>query len=447
MQISLTSLKRIKKSRQSLKELPEEAGVYVFWNRREPVYIGKAKNLKSRLSSYFNLRLLPKTRSMVAEADSFSFILVNSELESLLLESYLIRKFLPRFNSASRDDKHPLYIRITKEKYPRIMTARKTDLKSSKDTFFGPFPSSTNVRFVLKMLRRIFPFSDHKIAKRPCIESHIGLCNPCPSVIEKMQDEVEKQKLIKIYKQNIRKVKNILKRRISRVIQNLEKQMLKASRTQNYETALELRQKIEKLNYITQPIIPKEMFLTNPDFFEDSRKKEVDELQRLLSPFISIKAQNQVRIECFDVAHLGGTSPTASMVTFFDGVADKTFYRHFKIYQKKPKDDLSSLKEVIKRRLKHLNDWGVPDLIIVDGGKTQAKVFFEELEKSRVPVVGLAKRFETLIIPVRSDSKLIFKELRVPEGPVLNLVQRIRNEAHRFARRLHHKQIKNSLFS
>lgn len=443
MQNSLANLKRIAKTRESLKTLPGEAGVYVFWKDQEPVYIGKAKNLKNRISSYFNLHLLPKTRSMVEEADSLSFILVNSELESLLLESFLIRKFLPRYNSVSRDDKHPLYIRITAEAYPRIITARKTDLTGSKDTFFGPFPASSNVRSVLTMLRRIFPFSDHKPLARPCIASHIGLCNPCPSVIEILNGE-EKKKLTKVYKHNVRKVKNILSRRISVVVRELESQMVLYSKKQDYEKALEIREKIERLNYITQPITPKELFLENPDFFEEVRKREVISLKKVLGREMTIF--NIRRIECFDIAHLQGTSPTASMVTFFDGIADKTYYRHFKIRKEKPRDDLSSLREVIKRRLKHLDDWGVPDLIIVDGGKGQTNVFFEEL-KGTIPVVGLAKRFETLIIPKKTDSKLEYIEIRVPEGPVLNLVQRIRDEAHRFARRLHHKNISNTLLS
>lgn len=439
----LLNLTRIKKSPESLKKLPGEAGVYIFWQDQTPIYIGKAKNLKNRLSSYFNLQLLPKTRSMVSEADSFSYILVNSELESLLLESHLIRSELPRYNSASRDDKHPLYIRITNDEFPRITTARKTDLESSKDTFFGPFPSSTNVRSVLSMLRKIFPFSDHKPTSRPCIESHIGLCNPCPSVVTKIKDQNEKEKLIKIYKNNVRKVKHILSRRISDVLKDLERDMIKYSKAERYEEAAITRKKIERLNYITQPITPKEFFLQNPDFFEDIRNREIESLRKLLEPYL--KLPKLIRIECFDIAHLAGSSPTASMVTFIDGIADKNFYRHFKVRQSKSRDDLSSQKEVIKRRLKHLDTWGTPTLIIVDGGKTQARVFYEELKKNNIPMVGLAKRFETLVVPNEKNGRLDYVEVRVPEGPALNLVQRIRDEAHRFARRLHHKLVSRSL--
>ncbi len=434
---------RIAKSRESLKDLPTEAGVYIFWQGNTPIYIGKAKNLKNRLSSYFNLQLLPKTRAMVNESDSFSYILVSSELESLLLESHLIRSELPRYNSASRDDKHPLYIRITKEEFPRIITARKTDLKSSKDIFFGPFPSSTNVRGVLSMLRKIFPFSDHKPTKRPCIESHIGMCDPCPSIIANTKDESEKEFLTRIYKYNVRKVKSILSRRISSVMKDLEREMIKYSKDQKYEKAALIRQKIERLNYITQPITPKEFFLQNPDFFEDIRNREIEELKKLLSPHLNLNKLE--RIECFDIAHLGGTAPTASMVTFVNGVAAKEYYRHFKIRQSKTRDDVASQAEVIKRRIKHLDTWGIPNLIIVDGGKTQTRVFYDELSQKGIPTVGLAKRFETLVVPRKIENKIEFIEIKVPEGPALNLVQRIRNEAHRFARRLHHKLISKNL--
>lgn len=443
MNNQLLSLTRIKKSPESLKQLPGEAGVYIFWQGQTPIYIGKAKNLKNRLSSYFNLQLLPKTRSMVGEADSFSYILVNSELESLLLESHLIRTELPRYNSASRDDKHPLYIRITNEEFPRIITARKTDLVTSKDTFFGPFPSSTNVRSVLSMLRKIFPFSDHKPTNRPCIESHIGLCHPCPSIVVKIKDESQKEELMKIYKYNVRKVKHILSRRISAVLKDLEREMINFSKKQQYEEATITRQKIERLNYITQPITPKEFFLQNPDFFEDIRNREIESLRELLKPYLILPKLK--RIECFDIAHLVGTSPTASMVTFIDGVADKNFYRHFKIRQSKSRDDLESQKEVIKRRLKHLDTWGTPTLIIVDGGKTQTKTFYQELKVENIPIVGLAKRLETIVVPVEKEGELEYVEIRVPEGPALNLVQRIRNEAHRFARRLHHKLVSKTL--
>lgn len=440
----LKSLNKLPVSRSLPKEIPEEAGIYMFWSEGSPIYIGKAKNLKNRVSSYFNLRLAPKTYQMVSASDNFSFLKVNSELESLLLEAQLIRTFQPKFNSVAKDDKHPLYIKITAENLPRIITARKVEANEDKKaTIYGPFPSSTNVRGVLRMLRRIFPFSDHKPTKRVCIEHHLGLCSPCPSQIESEKDEYIKADLIKRYKYNVHMVKLILGRRINKVGKELEKKMQDYSEREEFEKAKEVKEKLEKLNYITQPITPNQDFLENPQLFEDIRNKETRNLQKLLSS--NLQVGNLSRIECFDVAHLAGASPTASMVTFIDGVAEKAFYRHFKIYQKKSTSDVDSMKEIVSRRIKHLKDWGEPDLVIVDGGKTQSKVFFEAMEKLQIPVVGLAKRFETLVIPTRTNGKISYTEIRVPEGPSLTLVQRIRNEAHRFARRLHHKLISKSL--
>lgn len=135
------------------------------------------------------------------------------------------------------------------------------------------------------------------------------------------------------------------------------------------------------------------------------------------------------------------------MVTFIKAEPDKNYYRHFKINQKNKNSDVDSLKEVIKRRLKHLKDWEVPDLIIVDGGKPQVGVFVRELEKFDIPVVGIAKRFETLVIPVTDIGQLKLKEYRLPKGPALNLIQRLRDEAHRFARRYHHKLLSNRIIN
>src|SRR6185503_8006331 len=150
MNNSLVGLKRLKTNKGLPKLLPQEAGVYIFWIRELPIYIGKAKNLKNRVGSYFNLRLALKTRQMVREADSLSYIQVSSELESLLLEAYLIRTVQPKYNFQAKDDKHPLYIKITDESYPRVLTARKEVLLEKNKAVFGPFPSSANVKLVLK---------------------------------------------------------------------------------------------------------------------------------------------------------------------------------------------------------------------------------------------------------------------------------------------------------
>ena len=191
MEFSVQNLKKVPASKKILQNLPEAAGVYIFYLENRPIYIGKAVNLKSRVSSYFGVNLAPKTAKMVSEAEELGFIKVTSEIDSLLLEAKLVHDLKPRYNATLKDDKHPLYIRITKEKYPRIVTARKIEEKEPNLAFYGPFPSSWAVRSVLRMLRRIFPYSEHKLGRRPCLYSHIGLCEPCPSFIEKLKTKNE----------------------------------------------------------------------------------------------------------------------------------------------------------------------------------------------------------------------------------------------------------------
>jgi excinuclease ABC subunit C len=447
MNRKILSLARIKVNRTSVLKAPKVPGVYIFWkNAKTPNYIGKAINLKNRLNSYFNVGLDPKTFNMVTSSVGISYIKVENELEALLLEAYLIRKYQPKYNIQAKDDKHPLYISITKEIYPRVTTARKMDEKvNSKDTFFGPFPSSKNVYSVLKMLRKVFPYSDHKLGSKACFYNHIGLCNPCPSLIEKEGDEMIKKDLTKKYKENIKMIKSILSGNSSQVLKTLIKEMEKASKNQEFENAINLRKRIEGLKYITQPIVSPKFFSDNPNLLEDIRQKELRKLGHILSKYFEIKSLN--RIECFDVSHLSGKSPSASMVTFVEGEPDKSFYRRFKIRQIKGNDDISSMKEIAQRRMNNIAKWGSPNLIIVDGGKAQAKAFKELFDELNIPVIGLEKRYETLVIPVIKKGKIYFEKEKMENGSAKNLMQRIRNEAHRFAVKYHHKLFKNSLLT
>jgi excinuclease ABC subunit C len=437
-------VKKFPKTRKTVKNLPESPGVYIFWlNKSNPSYIGKAVNLKSRVSSYFTKAVNAKTKEMVDVSKYLSFIRVNSELESLLLEAKLIKSYKPKYNVDLKDDKNPLYIRITKEKYPRVLTARKIDERQKNIAFFGPFPSSSTVKQVLKMLRRVFPYSTHKLGKRACIYKQLNLCNPCPNEIEKTKDKDLQKKLRKEYLQNIHLLKGILSGRFVFVRKKLVSQMNKYSKSEKFEKAATFRNKIEALDYITQPITDVKEFLDNPNFREDIKHKELEELKGILNNFMDIEKIK--RIECFDVAHLAGSYTTASMVTFINAEPEKKYYRHFRIRKVKRSDDISSLDEVIKRRVKHLKDWGRPDLVVVDGGKAQVKTFYQTLKSKKIPVVGIAKRFETLVFITKTDSKIKYNQLKVPKGPALNLLQRLRDEAHRFARRYHHKLLQREL--
>lgn len=414
-------------SKKIFLKLPEVPGVYIFWKEKTPIYIGKSVNLKSRLNSYLNLNLGVKTRQMLMETNSVTYIEVTSDLESLLLEAYLIKKHKPKYNIVLKDDKHALYIVITKEKFPRVLSTRKVmDNDKQLLAIFGPFPNSNNVKVILKMLRKVFPYSDHKIGKKPCLYSHLGLCNPCPNVALENKE----------YLKNIKNIKLVLSRKFSIVRNTLEKEMNKLSTLQKYEEAKIIRDKMKVLDYITQEKINTQEFLTNPNMAEDIRTEEINSLITLITRY-SLHVTNLHRIECYDVSHLSGVATSASMVVLLDGECENKAYRHFRIKQKNGQSDYNSMSEVAKRRIKYLDTWGKPDLIIVDGGLGQVNTFNAEFKKSNILVVGIAKHPDRLVFPDGTKVKLV--------GSALNIVSRIRNEAHRFARRYHHLLISKSL--
>ncbi|WKZ25847.1 MAG: GIY-YIG nuclease family protein [bacterium] len=421
-------------SKKEFLKLPQTPGVYIFWKKSTtssgdaPIYIGKSSNLKSRLNSYLNITLGVKTKLMVQEATKVTYIKVTSDFESLLLESSLIKKHKPKYNIVLKDDKHPLYILITKEEFPRILTSRK-----SGD--YGPFPSSYNVKYILRVVRKIFPFSDHKIGKKPCLYSHLGLCSPCPNEIVSTEAEVDRKELTKKYRQNIKNIKLILGRKFNIVRNSLEKEMKKYSRDMDFEKAMTLRDKIKILDYITQERIKTEKFIENPNLVEDIRLMEINSLKELLNSN-GIRITKLKRIECYDISHLQGVFTTASMVVLTEGENHNSEYRHFKVRQPKGQSDYDSMREIAKRRIKNLDKWDKPDLIIVDGGLGQVKVFHEACKILGIPVVGIAKNPDRLVFVNGVKVRL--------KGLNLNITARVRDEAHRFARRLHHKLLTDS---
>ncbi len=436
-------MKILKVKRSDIKNAPVSPGVYLYYDiNNKPIYIGKAKNLRSRLSSYFAGQLERKTAQMINEAIKIKTIITNSEIEALLLEAKLVKKYKPFYNSQLKDDKSPLYIGITKEKYPRVLTLRQRGIVTSDYKYlYGPYLNGVSVKKILRLLRSAFPYSDHKIGKRACVRSQIGLCNPCPNYINTSSTDPTTVKTLRgEYLKNIKKIRNILDGKLQITKNTLTKEMNNFSRHENYEKAAATKKQIAVLNYITNPPqFPIEEYLGDPNLIEDIREGELKDLKNFLNQFISVKTIN--RIECFDIAHLSGTSPTASMVTFIDGEADKKFYRHFKVNPKINNNDYESMKSILGRRIKHFEKWGTPDLIIVDGGKPQ--VAAAEILNGGIPVVGIAKSDERLILKLENK----FEEKVLPKGAARNLVQRIRNEAHRFARRLHHKQVKKTLLA
>jgi len=427
-------------TKESVKNAPETAGVYIFRGKEgTPIYIGKAKNLKNRLNSYIQLNLGVKTSAMTSDARELSFIPVASEFEALLLEANLVKKYYPKYNIELKDDKSPLYIGITKSAYPYVVTLRQTQLQQIKlKRVYGPFIDGGSVRRVLRILRQVTPYSHHKLGKRPCLYHQIGLCNPCPSQIERETDLIKKEILQKQYRRNLFTLTRILSGKIDAVKKDLLTHMKEYSAKEEFEEAARLKDQLRRLEYVTAPSSNVEKYVRDPQLLTDIREGELTELSSLLEPFFG--PLNISRLECFDIAHLSGTSPTASMVTFIDGEPDKRFYRHFRIRKLKQNNDTESMREVLTRRKKYFETWGKPDVLIVDGGKGQLSRALEVIG-DEVPVIGLAKRYETII--VKHEGK--FKGVILPKGPAKNLMQRIRDEAHRFARRYHHTLVTKTL--
>lgn len=426
--------------RSIIKELPVTPGVYMFKDSsNQVIYVGKAKNLKSRVTSYLSNDLGAKTAQMVSLANDIETINVDSEVEALLLEAELVRKYNPKYNIQLKDDKTPIYIGITKEEYPRVILLRRTQIDAyNLKRLYGPYLSGLTARRILKKARKVFPFSQHKLGKKACIYSQIGLCNPCPNIIDQISDQKQKQRLRKIYLSHILKLEKTLTGKIHSVRRELEAEMAKAAKAEDFESAKNIKEQISDMDYFTNSFDRTEGYIENPNLLLDIRERELADLSQIIAPYV--KHNKLRRIECFDVAHLAGTFPTASMVVLVDGEIDKSAYRHFRIIGRRKSDDVDNMKSVIERRRNHFADWGEPDLIIVDGGKTQLTVAKAVLGQD-FPVVGLAKRYETLVF--KTDSG--FAEVRLESSPAKNLVQRIRDEAHRFARVYHHKLVAKAL--
>lgn len=414
----------------NLSSIPTTPGIYQFLNEEgEILYVGKAINLKNRVKSYFQKNLLsPKTRQLVKQIKNIHTIKTESEFDALLLEARLIHTLQPKYNITWRDDKHPLYIKITTDEFPKIQTVRREDDK--KSAYFGPFPSSRTVRQTLKFLREIFPYcSEKSIGKRPCFYSHIGLCEPCPNWISLLTGS-EYQKELKNYKKNIGMIRKVLDGKATSVVKQLEKQMNIYAQAMEFEKAAHIKRQLDKIEYLRQLRTPVKEYMKNPNLYDDLRHEELIELASVLG------TGELSHIEGYDISNIQGSNATGSMVTFIDGEPEKSFYRRFKIRQKQTPDDTFMMHEMLIRRLSH-QDWAYPDLIMVDGGKGQihaAQHAMRQLHVS-IPLIGLAKRLEEILIPQGEQE---FKTIRLPESSkALHVLQRIRDEAHRFANTYH----------
>lgn len=411
-----------------LQNLPTTPGCYIYRNSAgEIIYVGKAINLKKRVSQYFKRddALGPKTQSLVSQIASIETKIVGSEIEALILESSLIKKYHPKYNSQLRDNKSYLYICISKSKIPIIFTAHSSNLPSQAD-IFGPFPDGSSVKSLLKTIRRLFPFrSIEKHPKTLCLYCHLGLCpGPNPD--------------LKIYHQNIIKIKKILNGHFKSLLISLNKEMKTASKSVEYEKALILKNQIDSLNYIVSGWHNLKNLYADINLPEDKQSQAIESLETTLKPYLNFNHIH--RIECYDISQMGTNYFVGSMVVWQNGDIDNSQYKKFKIRSKATPDDQYMIKEVIYRRLQH-PEWGTPDLIIVDGGKPQVSAISSITD---IALIGLAKRIETIVIK-SSDS---WVEINLPaRSEALLLLERLRNEAHRFANRYRKELMSKSLSS
>ncbi|HSX39609.1 MAG TPA: excinuclease ABC subunit UvrC [Candidatus Saccharimonadales bacterium] len=428
---------------EKVNNLPKVPGVYIYHDSAGTViYVGKAKSLRNRVKSYFikdNLEMWSKTQALVENIADLEYVEVLSELEALILEAELIKKYLPKYNIVLKDDKSYLYIVIRNEKVelnktltaiPKIMTARKSDILES-DIIFGPFPEATTTKFIVRSIRKIFAFRDCSISKfnrysklgKPCLYGYIGLCQaPCVGNVS-----VEK------YRRDIKNIQHLLEGQSSSLLNTLRREMEDASKNQQYEKAAEYRDIVRKFDYIRQQTQKTSDYIENPYLVEDIISKSLDELVKNIPELKELPR----RIECYDISNISGKEAVGSMVVATDGRIDKHEYRKFRIKLKAEPDDFGMLREVLTRRLTH-EGWPMPDLLVIDGGKGQVSAIKEVLDKLglEIPLIGLAKRFETIVYYNGSE----FVEVNLEkDNEGLKLLQRLRDEAHRFAQKYHHQ--------
>ncbi|MFZ3044074.1 MAG: GIY-YIG nuclease family protein [Minisyncoccia bacterium] len=364
-------------------DLPDVPGVYLFKQGRKVLYVGKATSLRDRVRSYFDDDLIatrgPRIVDMVTKSDRITYEAIPTVLEALVREAALIKKYMPRANVDGKDDKTFLYAVITEEDTPRVLVARGKDigfkshvLKVSKSDFdtslravYGPFPSGTQLKGALRLIRRIFPFFDtakpvtakskHQAAKIE-FNTQIG---QYPRGFDAKQ-----------YKRTIRKVMLFLSGRGKELRAALEKEMRAAAKEERFEDAAQARRELFALNHI------QDVSLIKDERLEESQGSTL----------------RFARIEAYDTAHLSGTNAVGVMVVVVGGVPSKKEYRTFNIRGIKKNDDIASLKEVLSRRLGH-PEWPLPKTIVVDGGKTQKKTAEAVLAEmgAVVPVVAVVK--------------------------------------------------------
>ncbi len=406
-------------------DVPDKPGVYIFRDKfGKVIYVGKAVNLRRRVSHYFHLsralRADPKLRSLINSINSWECFTVKSESESLILESRLIKQYAPYYNILMRDDKRYFLVKINlNHTYPKLSLVRIR--KNDGANYYGPFPHGGVLKQTVNFLSSYFKLrlcNVHEPGendRKHCMEARVkACCEPCIQKVTK--DE---------YLEKVNNLLKVLSGNIDDVIAALEKEMYEFAKKQKFEKAAERRDMVKNI---------KETFgKSNRSFrysktLTESDKSAVDALQKALG-----LKKSPILIEAFDISNLSDQIAVASMVCFKNGKPYRKKYRRFKIKTVEGIDDFSMMNEVIKRHFKRKFDENIkmPELLMVDGGKGQlssALKALTEVGTPAFPVIGLAKKREEIFLPGKSEPILLDKT-----DPALKLLQAVRDEAHRFA--------------
>lgn len=412
--------------KKQITKLPLSPGVYIFRDKDENIiYVGKSVLVRNRVSSYFKTKNLGlKTQLMVSKISRIDIIKVFSEFEALLLEAQLIKKYKPFFNIQAKDDKSPLYIKISNDQIPIISTTRKP--KNQEKAFVkGPFPSTKTTRETLRIVRKIFPYCHHSNPKKPCLYVHLNLC-PYPHADEESKNA---------YIGSVNKIKELLRGKNQPLLKILNSEMANFSNNQEYEKAQTTRNQIEKLQYVLNTYHNPQEFMAQPTLVDDQAFKKLENLKNILKLKKAPK-----RIECYDISNIMGHFATGSMVVFTQGLPDKSEYRKFKIKFIQKPNDYEMLKQVLLRRFR--NKWPKPNLIIVDGGKGQLNIAYSIINrfKLKIPIIAIAKRHEEIYTTQNYTPVSLPKE-----NLARQIVQAARDEAHRFALN-YHKLLRSKKF-
>jgi excinuclease ABC subunit C len=373
---------------------------------------------------------------MTELAQRVEYQVLDSEIEALLIEAELIKAHQPYFNSRLKDDKSNIYLLISKEDFPKVLRVRKTDLNKKiyqhKMALFGPFASASRLNELLKIIRPIFQWCNQGPKKdgKACLYYHLDLCSG--ACCQKISQED--------YQKNINRLIAFLRGQKKILLEELEKEMLALAKAEAFEKAQTIKNQIALIKEITSSQYKLKSDIILPNFRQAETQEALVHLRHILHQEGIVDSQQQFyRIEGYDVSNTMGQQATVSMVVLQDGQVAKKEYKFFKIRTLNTPNDYEMLQEAIKRRQKH-PEWGKADLLMIDGGKGQVRAIAKVCQM-KVPIIGLVKNPDRLVISMQDPDKKDNLSTKIislpPEHPTLKMLQRLRDEAHRFAKKQH----------